>query len=269
MPHWISSWLDGLSPWEQFFVFCAVAVAVTWLGIFLVHPILRRMLHAGGPSNEMVTHIASNFGVFYAVLLGLLTIMTFEANKKLVDEIGRETASLSTLYRTADGYPNPLRSELKAKLRDYTRYVIDKDWPAHRKGLVPLGGEHRLSAFRQSILSFEPTTNTQKVLQTEMLSNLNAMMMSREQRLLGVSEAIPGVLWFTVLLGALLTIAFIWMLHMALKAQLLLGGSAAFFLGMMAFLIYSMDRPLKGAVGLSPHAFQAVYDQVMKWDESQ
>jgi uncharacterized protein DUF4239 len=269
MPYWFSALLDGLAPWQQFLLISALFIGITWLGILLVHPLLRRVLHGKGPSNEVIMHVASNFGVFYAVLLGLLTIMTFEANKKLTDNIGRETASLSALYHTADGYPNPLRSDLQAMLRDYTRYVIDKDWPAHRKGMVPMGGEHRLDALRQKVLAFEPATKTQELLQKEMLSHLNSMTMSRELRLQNVSEAIPGVLWLTVVLGALLTIAFVWMLHMEWKSQLLLSAAAAFFLGLMIFLIYAMDHPLRGAVALSPEAFESVYDLVMKWDESQ
>jgi hypothetical protein len=160
MPHRFSAWVDGFAPWQQFLLFSILFIAVAWLGIILIHPLLRRVLHGKGPSNEVIMHIASNFGVFYAVLLGLLTIMTFEANKRLTDNIGRETASLSALYHTADGYPDPLRGDLKGMLRDYTRYVIDKDWPAHRRGLVPMGGEHRLNAFRQAVLSHEPTTRT-------------------------------------------------------------------------------------------------------------
>jgi hypothetical protein len=269
MPQWFNAWLEGLAPWQQFLLFSATFVGITWLGVLFVHPVLRRLLHPKGPSNEVIMHVASNFGVFYAVLLGLLTIMTFEATKKLIDNIGRETASLSALYHTADGYPDPLRSDLKAKLRDYTRYVIDKDWPAHRKGLVPMGGEHRLNALRQTLASFEPATKTQELMQREMLDYLNTMTMSRELRLLGVSESIPGVLWLTVVLGALLTIVFVWMLHMGRKSQLLLGGAAAFFLGLIFFLIHAMDHPLKGAVGLTPHAFESVYDLVMKWDERQ
>jgi hypothetical protein len=35
----------------------------------------------------------------------------------------------------------------------------------------------------------------------------------------------------------------------------------------MIFLIYSMDRPLRGAVSASLDSFEAVYDQAMVWDE--
>ena len=50
-------------------------------------------------------------------------------------------------------------------------------------------------------------------------------------------------------------------------SQIVLGGITAFFLGIMIFLIYAMDRPLQGAVSVPPGSFQSVYDLVMKWDE--
>jgi hypothetical protein len=60
---------------------------------------------------------------------------------------------------------------------------------------------------------------------------------------------------------------FIWMLHMELESQIVLSGITAFFLGIMIFLIYSLDRPLQGAVSVPPTSFSSMYDLVMKWDE--
>jgi hypothetical protein len=261
------AWFDHLSPWLQVSLICAVFVGVTWLGIVAVHPLLRRILHGDEPSNEAIIFSGANFGLFYAVLLGLLTIESFQGTKDLHGTIDREASNLSTLYSAADGYPDPFRAQLKGELRDYARYVIDKDWPAHRRGVVLEGGEHRLEAIRQTVLSFEPTTKTQEVLQAEMQRYLDAMGVAREQRLSAVTATMPGLLWYLVLIGALLTVVFVWMVHMNLASQFLLGGIIALFLGNMIFLIYSFDRPLQGAVGVSPDSFTTVYDQVMKWDE--
>ena len=73
----------------------------------------------------------------------------------------------------------------------------------------------------------------------------------------------PG-LWYVVFTGAILMIAFLWMLQMELVSQIILGGITAFFLGIMIFLIYA---PLKGAVSVRPDSFQSVCDLVMRWDE--
>jgi hypothetical protein len=267
MENWPLAWLDHLSPCLQVLLICAVFVGVTWLGIVVVHPALRRLLHGNEPSNETIIFSGANFGLFYAVLLGLLTIETFQYTKDVLGTIDREASNLSTLYTAADGYHDPLRAQLKSELRDYARYVIDKDWPAHRRGVVLEGGQHRIDAIRQTVLSFEPTTKTQEVLQGEMQRYLDAMSVAREQRLAAVSSSIPGLLWYLVLIGAFLTIAFVWMLHMNIVSQFLLGGITALFLGFMIFLIYSLDRPLQGAISVTPDAFKTVYDQVMKWDE--
>jgi hypothetical protein len=130
-----------------------------------------------------------------------------------------------------------------------------------------MGGEHRLQEIRRTLLSFEPTTKTREALQNEMLSDLTAMTVAREQRLSAVTAAIPGVLWYVVIIGALLTVTFMWMLHMKLMSQILLGSVTALFLGIMLFLIFAMDRPLRGAVSVTPESFQSVYEQVMKWDD--
>src|SRR6516225_3969724 len=267
MPDWVSGWLDQLPAGQLAPVFCAFFVGVTWLGILLVHPLMRRLLHRNEPSNELIIHIAGTFGLVYAVLLGLLTVATFQNTKDLQDTVGREASSLSTIYRSTDGYPEPLRSELKAELRDYMHYVIEKDWPAHKKGIVPIGGEHRLQVFRSTLLAYEPATKTQELLHTELLRYLDAMMVSREQRLATVTAAIPRVLWYVVVIGAFLMITFLWMLHMELLPQIMLGGITAFFLRIMIFMIYALDHPLQGAVSVPADSFRSVYDLVMKWDE--
>jgi hypothetical protein len=266
MPDWFTSWLDGLSAEQLALLFCAFFVGITWLGILLVHPLMRRVLHRNEPSNELVIHIAGSFGLVYAVLLGLLTVATFQNTKDVQDDISREASDLSIIYRSTDGYPDRLRGELQAELRDYTRYVIEKDWPAHRRGIVLMGGEHRLEVIRSTLLSYEPATKTQDLLQSELLRYLDAMMAAREQRLAAVTASIPRVLWYVVFIGAFLMIAFMWMLHMELVPQILLGGITAFFLGVMIFLIFAMDRPLQGAVSIPPDAFRSVYDLVMQWD---
>jgi uncharacterized protein len=200
-------------------------------------------------------------------MLGLLVVATFQITKDLQDHIAMEASSLSTMYRSTDAYPEPLRSELRAQLRDYTHYVIEKDWPAHRQVRVLVGGDHRLQAIRQKLFSFEPKTASQGEIHREMLRYFNTLNVAREQREGAVFSSMPDVLWYVLLIGALVTIVFLWMLHMDLLPQILFGGITAIFLGIMMFLIYAMDHPLQGAVSVGPDAFQSVYNLEMKWED--
>src|ERR1700757_1294354 len=267
MRRWLLAWLNSLTAGELALVFCGALFAITLIGIALIHPHMRQAVHGKRQANDVVIFVAANYGVVYAVLLGLLVVATFQITKDLQDHIAMEASSLSTMYRSTDAYPEPLRSELRAQLRDYTHYVIEKDWPAHRQVRVLVGGDHRLQAIRQKLFSFEPKTASQGEIHREMLRYFNTLNVAREQREGAVFSSVPDVLWYVLLIGALVTIVFLWMLHMDLLPQILFGGITAIFLGVMMFLIYAMDHPLQGAVSVGPDAFQAVYDLEMKWED--
>jgi TRAP transporter TAXI family solute receptor len=267
MGRWFLARLNSLTAAELALVFCSLFLLISLIGIALVHPHMRRVVHGKRQVNDVVIFVAANFGLLYAVLLGLLVVATFQITKDLQDHIAMEASGLSTMYRSTEAYPEPLRSELRSQLRDYTHYVIDKDWPAHRQVRVLAGGDHRLQAIRQKLFSFEPKTAAQGEVHREMLRYFNAMNVAREQRLSAVFSSIPHVLWYVLWIGALVTIVFLWMLHMDLMPQVLLGGITAVFLGVMMFLIYAMDHPLQGAVSVGPDAFESAYDLEMKWED--
>jgi hypothetical protein len=147
----LTSWLNSLPAWALALVLCAFFLTITLAGIVLIHPLMRRAIHSERQANDVVIFAAANYGLIYAVLLGLLTVATFQTTKDLEDHIGEKASSLSAMYHTAEDYPEPLRGELRAALRDYTHYVIEKDWPAHRLGKTPKRGEHRLEAVRHPL----------------------------------------------------------------------------------------------------------------------
>src|SRR6516164_9025976 len=115
----LTSWLNRLSAPELAIVSCAFFIFITLLGIVLIHPFMRRWIHGERQVNDVVIFVAANYGLIYAVLLGLLTVATFQTTKDLQDHISDEASSLSAIYHSAEGYPEPMRSTLRTGLRDY------------------------------------------------------------------------------------------------------------------------------------------------------
>ena len=64
-------------------------------------------------------------------------------------------------------FPEPLRGEIQYLLRDYTLYVINKDWPAHHRGEIWNGGNLRLQVIQQKLISLQPVDHTQSLLQEQ------------------------------------------------------------------------------------------------------
>src|SRR5215469_8313581 len=115
----LSAWLSSLTAAELALVFCCFFIIISFIGIAVVHPPIRRIVHSKRQANDIVIFVAANYGLVYAVLLGLLIVATFQNTKDLQDHIAMEASSLSTIYSAADAYPEPLRSELRVQLSDY------------------------------------------------------------------------------------------------------------------------------------------------------
>jgi hypothetical protein len=267
MFYWIARLSDGLPAAVLAGFLSLLMVAFTWAGIILFRPFVSAWLRRQGGRNELVNSAAAGFSLYYGLLLGLLSVAAYQSSNEVEDAVTREASTLAALYRSCEAYPEPLRGDLQTLLRDYTLYVINKDWPAHQQRFVPMGGENRLLAFRRQLLSFEPQSKTQEIAQEANVQELAKLMSAREQRLAGVSTSIPGTLWYAVWIGAVVNILLIWLLDMRLTLHLFLGGLISFFLGVMIFIIYTMDEPLQGDVRVSPGPYARAYEMVMKWDE--
>jgi hypothetical protein len=261
-------WLQGLSAWQLAIVCSGFFVLVTWLGIVFVRPFLRLFLRRQPGVNELVSYSSAGFSLLYGLLLGLLSVAAYQNVEKINGFVDNEAASLGLLYLSTSSYPEPHRGELQALLRDYTLYVIHKDWPAHREGRILEGGVARLAVFRETLMGFEPDTANQTILQEHTLGTFNDLVRGRVERLGGVSLSIPGEFWYVVLIGAAINILLIWLLDMRFLAHLILGGLVAFFLGVMIFLIAAMDHPMRGAVAIDAAAYQRIYDTLMAADET-
>ncbi len=148
-------------------------------------------------------------------------------------------------------------------LRDYTQFVIEKAWPLQRQGIVPSGAVKQVAAIEERMAAFEPQTKSQEALHETTLRQFNTFFEYRRARLYSVTSGIPGVLWYTVAMGALLNIVLMWLFDLRLGLHLLLGGILSFFFATMISLIVLMDHPFRGDVSVSPQAFQLIYDQLM------
>ena len=151
-------------------IYCVVfAILVMWFGIIFVGPLLRVLIGREPGINDLVFYTTSGFSLFYGLLLGLLAVAAYQNLEQVRQNVFGEASSLASLYRDASLYPEPVGSEFRDLLKDYTLYVIYKDWPAHRKGKIYNGGTNRLMMIEYTILKLHPRSPSQEILQSQTL----------------------------------------------------------------------------------------------------
>jgi hypothetical protein len=103
-------------------------------------------------------------------------------------------------------------------------------------------------------MRFKPQSRSDEIIFAEALHEFNAFLEIRRKRLANVRTGIPAVLWSVVGLGAALNIVLIRMFDMEIHVHLILGGVLALFLGIVIFLIATLDKPVPGEVSVGPDA---------------
>ena len=217
--------------------------------------------------NGVVGWFFSGVITLYGITLGLIAVSTWETSSSVASVASREAATIAALYTDVGSFPPPLGDELRAKLREYTRFVIEKVWPAQRRGVILLDGNGMLNEFRNRLFANEPTTESLKLLQAEALGKFNELVELRRQRTEAVDQRVPGVIWTVILLGGALTIATSFCFQVQqFRFHLLLTTSLATMVGLLVFLIAALDQPYRGAVSIQPTAYQIVLEGAMADD---
>jgi hypothetical protein len=171
--HLVFYWIYDYPTWMMGALFAALFIVVTWFGILAFRPLVRNWIHGERSANDMVGFAFTAFSVLYGLLIGLLAVATYQNYASVTDMVTKEASSLAALYRDVKGYPPSVRSVLETELRDYTRYVIDEAWPAHRKGNIPHGGTERVSSFYDHLASFKPADKGDEIIHAETLRQFN------------------------------------------------------------------------------------------------
>jgi hypothetical protein len=257
-------WIYDIPTWQLGALFAVIFVGVTWLGIIFVSPILKFWFRSQEGINDLVGYALGAFGVFYGLLLGLLAVATYQNSWNVGETVSREAASLAALYRDVSAYPEPIRSDLKKRLQDYTRFVIDKAWPAQRKGQIAQGSVKMMDEFQQVLTQFEPSTKGQEALHAETLRQYNDMILLRRMRIDSVGVGIPGVMWYVVAVGAIINTLLILCFRVRFDIHLVIGGVLSFFVGVVIFLVAAMDHPFRGEVSIGPDSFELIYTSLMR-----
>ena len=235
------------------------------VGLLLVRRSVLPRLRIYSGDSEFTGSMMQSVMVFYGLAVALIAVTVFQTYSETEKVVTGEATALNALYRDVTSYPENIRQPLQDELREYTRYVIEEAWPLQQRGQVPSGGIERMTRFQALLVSFEPATEGQKLTHGETLRAYNLLIQSRRQRLDAVGTGLPRVMWAVIIAGAFisLTSSFFFKVEdtrLHLIEVLLL----ALFIGLVIFMILSLDRPFRGDLGIGADPYQLVYDQLMK-----
>lgn len=257
-------WLYEMSSLRAALLLVAFIELISLVGLYLARHFLLPKFHYGEGINDAISGTVQAIGVFYGITVGLIAVAVWNSNTSASNLVSGEATSIAALYRDINGYPSPIREELRAKLRQYTVFVISDIWPAQQTGQTPKGGVTLMDEFQHTLYTFEPASQGQMALHTETLRAYNHLIEYRNLRIDAVNSGLSLTMWAVIWLGAAISIGVAYFyriddvkLHAALI--ILMAG----FLALVLFMIAINDKPFFGYASIPSTPYQTILDKVI------
>jgi hypothetical protein len=256
---WVYDIPSGLFAVLVVISFASIAVA----GQRLSRRWVKRMVGSNGDYNDLVNTTLATIGVFFGITLGLISVGAWQNYVDISTNVNEEVTAINVVYRSVSLYPDTVNPALKSTLKNYVSYVIQEEWPAQKRGVLPKGGTDKVTAFQSALYAYEPTTEAMKAVHTETIVAFNDMIRHRRSRLQSVTSGLPTTLWLVVIMGSLLNIMVPWFLvyERQLVQDLMIILTAA-TIGLLVFLMAAMDYPFRGEFSVSADSFQIMFDRM-------
>jgi hypothetical protein len=253
--------LYHIPTWALALVMIVFLELVSLGGLLLVRRYITPRMEFHDGVNDAISGTVQSIGVFYGITVGLIAAGAWNNYQGALELASQEAASIGVLYRDAGSYPEPLRTQLRDALVQYTRDVVQLEWPAQRDGREVRRGAQVLADFQVLLLSHEPATETRRIVQEQMMAGFNNLVHARRLRIDAVGASLTPVMWSVIWIGAAITIAVGFFFHIRdRKLHMLLTGLTAAFIAIVLFIIVINSRPFIGNFGIDPDSYQLILD---------
>ena len=216
--------------------------------------------------NEAITLTHALAGVLYAVALGLMVVNVQAGYTEVKLVVMKEANLIEDLFIDAQGLSDNAGEGIQELARAYIDAIIDEWDSIGDLQDSELPSHAYVEDLTRGFLGFEPVTDKDLVIYSEMLTGFNNLLDMRRERLHLGRDGIGSVAWLVVIVGALITIGMTWF-HYTESRRLQYGlvGTMCVLFSLMIFLIVTMDHPLLGGFRVDSSPFEQAQQDMHVW----
>ncbi|MFC7302885.1 hypothetical protein ACFQVC_01470 [Streptomyces monticola] len=194
---------------------------------------------------DVIEYMVMMVGVVYAIVLGLAIAGVWEARNAAEDSVRREAQALYEVTQRSQVYPQEVRERRRDEVDAYVSHVVTAEWPQMtRHQAVPERGAVLLDRLRTDITQQAPGDELQAQAYQPLLDQIAIADDARHARTQSAESTLPGVVWFGLVTGGVVTIGLIFTLQIRRSSrELLLAGLFSALIVFLLFLVWSFDAP--------------------------
>jgi hypothetical protein len=217
-------------------------------------------------NNEVAGFKFAVVGVFYAVMLAFIVIAVWEDYRKTEEAVRDEAKAIVDLHRVTFALPAEGGAEMRKNLVAYTNDVREYEWATMAVGEPSDVVDKDNDRLSRALFDVHPQNSQELALYQDALRLLALISDNRNERLDSAEGSMPGILWFVLIVGGLITLGYpAFFGSTNLVAQILMTAALAELVALALLLGLAFDYPFTGEVSISPipfeHALRQMPDQ--------
>jgi hypothetical protein len=240
-------------------------VGAAIIGAMLLELCARRLLplELRQQHNDVAAAIFSIIGVTYAVLLAFVAMLAWEGFNRAKAASYAEAARIGDVYNLSAGLADAENASIRNEIVGYARRVVTVEWPEQAEGRVVEQDSVNLDGLNRMALGMHASDESNRNLHSLLLQATERLWDARQERLLSAQSTIPGIVWFVVIAGGALTVAFGSFLGApSLRMQLAMSAVLAASGALVLILIIALSNPFRGDFRVSTAPFEHVLSRM-------
>ncbi|MFE5909000.1 hypothetical protein ACFQ6B_07915 [Streptomyces wedmorensis] len=254
-----------MSEWLVLTLAMAAACAVV-LTIVVINN--RRIPEDDDPSEtpDVIEYMTMMIGVIYAIVLGLAIAGVWEARGAAQETVRQEAQAMHEISARAEVYPQAVREGIRADVDAYVSYVVHDEWTyMSEHGELSDQGTALLKRVRRSVTDYQPANDFEGQAYQPLVDQVAAADDARGARGQSAGATMPGVVWFGLIIGALVTVGLIFTLQIRRTGrELLLAGLFSVLIAFLLFLIWDFDAPFGRGISATATPFTDLFPQLTR-----
>ena len=210
---------------------------------------------------DVIEYMAMMIGVVYAIVLGLAIAGVWEARSTADAAVSQEAQALHEVSERVRVYPAKERERVRHDINAYVRYTVDTEWSymVDHDALTDKGAR-LLGNLRQSVTTYEPSNTQQAQAYQAAVDEVAEVDTARADRASSAEPTMPGVVWFGLIAGAVISVGMLFVLQIQRSGrELVLAGIFTALLAFLLFLVWYFDSPFAHGLDDSAGPFTALF----------
>ncbi|MBW8483747.1 bestrophin-like domain [Actinomadura parmotrematis] len=219
------------------------------------------------PDGAANAHAGAMLSALFLLVFAIALIVPWTAADDERRNTGAEAQALVELYWDTASLPAAARAGVRADVRGYLDFVVDREFPALSGGSEELDqqGWRRLDALRTRLGGLTLSGDRANDARDDALERLREAYAARRQRAVAAGPILPhGVLAFTAITGVIM-IFFPFLAGARPRGMALVTlGLTAALLGVAIYICFALNHAFTGPLAVKPDAFAAALKELAR-----